>query len=216
MSQHSKALAVLGFGLALALSGLGVTRQVVALTGEADAHRLNQAILDYVAEKNPRAPIRAFKQFPAVLLAEARQTNLDHCLILAQAEVESQFHHDIVGTSGEIGLFQVLPSTAALLEPIVGRFRRPVLAAGHRDLGELGDPVASTRFAMAYMRDILARKQNIRDALIEYNGGPGGRHDGYYRQVMGTYVEILGNPDLRCQGRNLPHPAPRPPMAARA
>jgi soluble lytic murein transglycosylase-like protein len=214
MRQHSKGLAILGLGLALVLS-VGVARQVVALTGEADAQRLNQAILDYVAEKNPRAPIRAFRQFPTVLLAEARETNLDHCLVLAQAEVESQFRHDIVGTSGEIGLFQVLPSTAALFEPIVGQFRRPVLAPGRRDLGELGDPVASTRFAMAYMRDILTRKPNLREALTEYNGGPGGRHDAYYRQVMGTYVEILGHPDLRCQGRSLPHPAAWPERATR-
>ncbi|MBI1847475.1 MAG: lytic transglycosylase domain-containing protein [Candidatus Rokubacteria bacterium] len=221
MSQHSRALAVLTFGLAVALSGLLVTKQVVAVTGEAESQRLHQAILDHVAEKNPQAPMKAFKGFPAVLLAEARHADLDHCLVLAQAEVESQFREDAVGRSGEIGLFQMLPSTAALLEPTLGPFRRPVMTRGRRDLGELGDPVVSTRFAMAHMRDILARKPNVKDALIEYNGGPGGRRDGYYRQVMGTYVEVLANPDLRCQGRPIvarggPDTAPAPPFARSA
>jgi hypothetical protein len=41
---------------------------------------------------------------------------------------------------------------------------------------------------MAYLRDIMTRRANIKDALTEYNGGPAGRHPAYYRMVMGTYV----------------------------
>src|SRR5215475_13115368 len=123
MSQQSRALAILAFGVAIAISGLALTRQVMAVAGEADAERLNRAILDYIALKNPQAPIRAFRGFPEVLVIEAQRSNLDHCLVLAQAEVESDFRHDAVGAAGEIGLFQILPSTAALFEPTVGRFR---------------------------------------------------------------------------------------------
>jgi soluble lytic murein transglycosylase-like protein len=207
MSQHSKALAILSLGFAIALGGLVLARQVVAVTGEADTQRLHRAILAYVAEKNPQAPIRAFQKFPEVLLAEARLTNIDHCLALAQAEVESEFRHDALGSAGEVGLFQILPSTAALFESSVGKFRRPVVTKAQRDLGDLSDPPTSTRFAMAYLRDILARKPNIKDALTEYNGGPGGRHPYYYRMVMGTYVEILERPELRCRFQ----PAPKQP-----
>ena len=32
---------------------------------------------------------------------------------------------DAVGSAGEIGLYQMLPSTAAVMEPVVGKFRRP-------------------------------------------------------------------------------------------
>jgi soluble lytic murein transglycosylase-like protein len=214
LSRHSKALAILTLSIAVAVGGLVLTRQVIAVAGEADAERLNRSILDYIAQKNPQAPIRAFQRFPEALVAEAQKSNLDHCLVLAQAEVESEFRHDAVGAAGEIGLFQILPSTAAIMEPVVGPFRRPAGvklvrdAKSARDLGDLADPVVSTRFAMAYLRDIMTRKSNVRDALTEYNGGPAGRHPHYYRMVMGTYVEILERADLRCRFRETPKPSP--------
>src|SRR6266852_7903075 len=149
MSRHSKALAVLTFAVAVAVGGFILTRQVIAVAGEADAEKLNRAILEYIAEKNPRAPIKAFQKLPDVLLAEAERANIDHCLVLAQAEVESEFRHDAVGSAGEVGLFQMLPSTAALFESTVGPFRRPAITKAGRDLGDLAEPTVSTRFAMA-------------------------------------------------------------------
>jgi len=207
MRRHSKALVVLTLAVAVGVGGLILTRQVIAVAGEADAERLNRAILEYIAERNPQAPIKAFQKLPEVLLAEAQRANVDHCLALAQAEVESEFRHDAVGRAGEVGLFQMLPSTAALFESIVGPFRRPVLK-GHRDLGDLADPRVSTRFAMAYLRDIMSRKPNIKDALTEYNGGPTGRHPHYYRMVMGAYVEVLERTELRCRFQPAPKRVP--------
>jgi len=207
--NHSKALAILSLGVAVLVAGLGLTQRVIAAAGEADAQKLRSAILDYIAQRNPQAPIKAFQRFPDVLLAESQRSNLDHCLVLAQADVESEFHQDAVGSAGEVGLFQMLPSTAALIEPIVGTpFRRPVLTKERRDLGDLADPIVSTHYAMAYLRDILSRKPNIREALTEYNGGPAGRHPAYYRMVMGTYVEVLEHPELRCRFREMPKPQP--------
>src|SRR6266480_4210778 len=116
MHRHSKALVVLTLAVAVAVGGLILTRQAIAVAGEADAERLNRAILMYIAEKNPQAPIKAFQGFPEILVAEAQRSNLDHCMSLAQAEVESEFRYDAVGSAGEIGLFQTLPSTAALFE----------------------------------------------------------------------------------------------------
>ncbi len=214
MSRGSQALAILTLASAVAVGGVVLSRQVTAVAGEADAERLNRAILTYIAEKNPRAPIKAFQHFPETLVAESQRTNIDHCLALAQAEVESEFRHDAVGGSGEIGLFQMLPSTAAHFEAVVGRFRRPVLK-GQRDLGDLADPRVSTRFAMAYMRDILGRKPNIKDALTEYNGGPSGRRPRYYRMVMGAYVEVLERPELRCRFQPAPKQAPVLALVAR-
>jgi soluble lytic murein transglycosylase-like protein len=202
MSRHSKALAALTLGVAIVMSGLVVTRHVTAVAEQADRERLNRVILEYIAEKNPQAPIRAFRRFPDVLRAEAQRTNIDHCLALVQAEVESEFRQDMVGAAGEVGIYQILPSTAALLEPVVGRFRRPNITRTSRDLGDLADPVVSTRFAMAYLRDIMTRRPTLRDALTEYNGGPAGRHLAYYRAVMGAYVEILDREELGCRYHN--------------
>jgi soluble lytic murein transglycosylase-like protein len=194
----------------IVLGGVMLTREVLAVAGEVNQERLNRAILAYIAEKNPVAPIKAFQGFPEVLFAETGRAKIDHCLALAQAEVESDFRHDAVGGAGEVGLFQTLPSTAALFESKVGPFKRPALK-GQRDLGDLAIPTVSTQFAMAYLRDIMTRKPNIKDALTEYNGGPAGRHPHYYRMVMGTYVEILERSDLKC--RYQPAPA-RPPVMA--
>ena len=214
--NHSKALAMLTLGIAVVLTGLILTRQVIAMASEADAERLQRAILGYVAEKNPQAPIRAFHRFPEVLIAEAQRTNIDHCLALAQADIESEFKHDAVGAAGEIGLFQILPSTAEILERVAGKFRRPNLNRTPRDLGDLADPVVSTRFAMTYLRDILARRSNLREALTEYNGGPNGRQPHYYRVVMGAYVEVLERPELRCRFREAPRQPPILTLLTRA
>ena len=212
MSQHSRLFAGLVLGAALVVTGLAVTRQVIAVVREAETERLNREILNFVAAKNPQASIKAFQGFPQTLVAEAQRTNIDHCLGLALAEVESEFRHDVVGSAGAVGLFQILPSTAALFESSVGPFRRPNITTARRDLGDLADPTVSTRFAMAYLRDIMSRKPAIRDVLTEYNGGPAGRHLQYYRLVMGAYVEILERADLRCRYREVPK-APTPLLA---
>jgi soluble lytic murein transglycosylase-like protein len=201
----SRAIAILTIVVAVVTGGLGLTRHVMAVAAEVDAERFSRVILDYVAQKNPRAPISAFRRFPETLMAEAQRSNIDHCLALAQAEVESEFKHDAVGSAGEIGLFQIKPSTAALLEPIAGKFARPAA----NKLGDLADPAISTRFAMAYLRDIMTRKASIKDALTEYNGGPLGRHPHYYRMVMGAYVEVLERPELRCRFREVPKTPPQ-------
>jgi len=211
-----KIMAILALAVLVSLGGVVVTRHMIAVAGEMDAERLNRSILDYIALKNPRAPISAFRRFPEVLLAEAQRTNLDHCLALAQAEVESEFKQDAVGSAGEIGLFQIKPSTAALLEPLAGKFKRPVMTGTTRELGDLADPAVSARFAMAYLRDIMTRKPNIKDALTEYNGGPLGRHPHYYRMVMGAYVEVLERQELRCRFREVPKQMPLLTRLARA
>ena len=203
-----KVLAILTLAVAVAFGGLSLTRHMIAVAGEADTERLNRSILEYVAQKNPQAPISAFRRFPETLVREAQLSNLDHCLVLAQAEVESEFKHDAVGAAGEIGLFQIKPSTAAILEPAAGPFKRPAPTytqkGASKELGDLADPVVSTHFAMTYLRDIMTRRQNIREALTEYNGGPSGRHPHYYRMVMGAYVEVLERQELRCRFREMP------------
>jgi soluble lytic murein transglycosylase-like protein len=203
-----RTVVILAVGVAVASAGLILTRHMIAVAGEMDAEKLNRSILEYIAQKNPRAPLGAFQRFPEVLMAESARSNIDHCLALAQAEVESEFKQDAVGAAGEIGIFQIKPTTAAIFEPLAGAFKRPVLTGANKDLGDLADPVVSTRFAMAYLRDIMTRRSNVKDALTEYNGGPAGRHPHYYRMVMGTYVEVLERQDLRCRFRETPKPMP--------
>ena len=182
---------------------------VIVAAPEPENHRVHEHILAYVAERNPGAWMRAFRDYPAVVMEEAARTGIDHCLALAQAQAESDFRPHAVGAAGEIGLYQIMPSTAAIFEPTLGTLRKPVFRRYEYELGDLADPIVSTRFAMAYLRDILARKPTLREALTEYNGGPRGRQPHYYRIVMATYVEILERPELGCQVRER---RPRPQL----
>jgi soluble lytic murein transglycosylase-like protein len=197
------------FGFAGTISGLERDEPGAVVAVSESEKELHRHILDYIVERNPDASLKRFRNYPAVVIAEAARTGIDHCLALAQAQAESNFRPDAVGSAGEIGLYQILPSTAELLVPLAGSFRRPSVRRLERDLGDLADPVVSTRFAMAYLRDILARKPTVRAALIEYNGGPRYRQPHYYRTVMATYVEILERPSLGCRFREAPAPNPR-------
>jgi hypothetical protein len=196
------------FGYVGAVGGLEWRRQLRGV--DAGSAHLHQSILVYINERNPGAPRDRFRDFPALVVAESSRTGIDHCLALAQAQTESDFRHDAVGAAGEIGLYQIMPATAAIMEPVVGRFRHPVprRTGGYQDLGDLADPRLSTRIAMAYLRDILARKPSLRAALTEYNGGPRHRDPLYYRTVMAAYVDLLERPELQCRFREMPTPKP--------
>ena len=202
-SQADSAPGYTPFGIERALVVKPTTRAdiVIVSPSEPETDRLHKSILAYVSERNPSASPRVFRNYPAVLIDEAARTNIDHCLALAQAQTESDFRPDAVGAAGEIGLYQIMPSTAGIFEPALGKLRKPSIRKYERDLGDLADPVISTRFAMAYLRDILVRKPAMRDALTEYNGGPRGRQPHYYRTVMANYVEILERPELGCRFR---------------
>jgi soluble lytic murein transglycosylase-like protein len=147
------------------------------------------AILDYIALRNPDAPLDRLDGFPGELLAVSREVGLDHCLALAQAEVESSFWPDAVGTAGEVGLYQILPSTA--------------ISLGHRS-AELFDPQLNTRVALTYFSDILARRPALRDALAEYNGGPRNRSPYYALTILETYARVLRHADLACEPQRNP------------
>lgn len=204
MCRRSHVFVVAAMGIGLLVAGLVFARHVIAVAWEEDADRLNRAILQYVLSKNAEAPVEIFRYYPEVLIAETRRTNIDHCLGLAQAEVESEFKPHAVGAAGEIGLYQILPSTAVVMEPVAGRFKRPVYSKGRLNLGDLANPLVNTHFAMAYLRDIMTRKPSVKAALTEYNGGPAGRHYHYYQRVMSTYVEMLENAELRCRFQPVP------------
>src|SRR5262245_66077637 len=101
MRRLNRVLASLTLVGAIALGGVVLTCQVLAVAYEANSERLGRAVLAYIAEKNPNDRIKAFQNYPEVLFAESERTQSDHCMALAQAEVESEFKHDAVGAAGE-------------------------------------------------------------------------------------------------------------------
>lgn len=156
---------------------------------DAPHQQRRDAILDYIALANPDAPIHKLDGFPGALVAISREVGLDHCFALAQAEVESRFSPDAVGSAGEIGLYQVLPSTATQF----GRGR-----------ADLFDPHINTRVALTYFSDILVRRPALRDALAEYNGGPRNRSPYYALTILENYARVLRHPELACEPQRNP------------
>ena len=87
--------------------------------------------------------------------AAAIRAGVDPALALAVARRESSLNPLAIGKSGEIGLFQLMPSTAA-------------------DLGvNPWDTAQNIAGGVSYLREMFDRFGNWTTALVAYNAGPG-------------------------------------------
>jgi Transglycosylase SLT domain len=112
-------------------------------------------------ETNVPRPCSAFPRFCELIKQEAERTGLDPALIDAVIKVESDYRPDTIGAAGEIGLMQVLPSTARLL------------GFDGTDQ-ELAEPATNIRLGVTY----LAKAWNLAQgdlcrALMKYRAGHG-------------------------------------------
>lgn len=119
------------------------------------------------------------------VVREASQRGVDPWLVVSVIKVESDFNPDEVGSSGEIGLMQVLPGTARLVA-------RNVFGIDGFDPALLFDPDWNIRIAVAYLADRLrAYRGDAAMALTSYNAGDGvTRPNAYARAVLGWYARI--------------------------
>lgn len=109
-----------------------------------DGTDLRPYILDAVAAAlPPRFETRAFDIARAVIV-EANHHGLDPMFLLAVIKTESKFDLEARGSHGEIGLMQVLPSTAAWLAP----------QAGVPNGFDLTDPAVNIRLGATYFAQL--------------------------------------------------------------
>ena len=93
------------------------------------------------------------------MLYYGREQRVEPALIAAVMTVESNGRADAVGSSGEIGLMQILPSTAVWFGKITAQ--------------ELRDPATNIQFGAAYLGYCIDRKGgNVPAGIAGYNGGP--------------------------------------------
>jgi soluble lytic murein transglycosylase-like protein len=101
--------------------------------------------------------------------------------------VESEFRSRAVSSMGAVGLTQVMPSTAQILQPGIER-------------AQLFDRDTNLRLGFRYLNEMLRQyKGDLRLALLAYNRGPGrvdeilrGGGDpsnGYASKVLGRQSE---------------------------
>jgi len=100
---------------------------------------------------------RAF--FMAQVMQEAAQAGVPPELADAVAMVETGYRPNAIGSSGEVGIMQILPATAASL-------------GFHGSLGELFEPSINIHLAVQYLSRAWALSDgNVCRALMKYRAG---------------------------------------------
>ena len=136
---------------------------------------MEQKITALIVERNPQATIREFSGFPRTLLEVSQAADIDFRIILAIADKESQFNPGAIGKSGEIGLMQLMPSTAELVVKRLGLdYTPPEMGKNgtYASLGSLADPKFNVRVGTAYLRWQITRYGFNATALRAYNRNP--------------------------------------------
>ena len=102
-------------------------------------------------------------EYRAIVRGHARNYRLEPALLAAVIYTESKFQADAKSTSGAIGLMQLLPSTADGIALHTGgtNFRR----------ADLYNPEINVRYGAWYLRHLLDKYDDERDALAAYNAG---------------------------------------------
>lgn len=136
---------------------------------------MEQKITALIVERNPQATIREFAGFPHTLLEVSQAADIDFRIVLAIADKESQFNPGAIGKSGEIGLMQLMPSTAELVVKRLGlEYTPPAMGknGAYVSLGSLADPKFNVRVGTAYLRWQINRYGFNATALRAYNRNP--------------------------------------------
>lgn len=152
------------------------------------------------------------------IVAAAQSAGIDPKLAIEVANAESGMNPNTPdGTSGEIGIFQIMPATGAALGFTVGQLR---------------DPLQNIQAGVTLLRQLLAKYQDPAATLAAYNCGPGctdaalarygsdwfshipGRTQAYINKILGNvqtqYAASVGPIPVPATFASMPALAPAP------
>lgn len=136
------------------------------------------------------------ERFRMLVVEAAHRHEVDPRLIASVITVESRWEPDAVGSYGELGLMQILPSTGAWLARVKGL-----------QTYVLSDPATSVELGTTYLAMLIEEYGSPQRALAAYNGGPRAAESWetnmYMRRVMKVY-------DRRPPAPEGPHTEPGP------
>ena len=155
--------------------------KVRAREGELELTRLELARLNQIVDNSRRYKVSA--DLAESIYDIALSEGIDPKVAFALVNVESEFYHKAVSPKGAVGLTQVMPATARLLQPGVA-------------YSDLFNHETNLRLGFRYLRDMIAYYDgDINLALTAYNRGPGtvdkirkkggDPNNGYARAVIG-------------------------------
>jgi soluble lytic murein transglycosylase-like protein len=128
------------------------------------------------------------------IIEEATAAGIDPELAFRLVRVESRFHSRARSHRGALGLAQLMPSTARMMDRSL------------RTEAQILEPRTNLRLGFRYLRHMIERYDDVRLGLLAYNRGPGtvdrvlrnGRNpeNGYSRMVLGAGVNRYRGPGL--------------------
>jgi soluble lytic murein transglycosylase len=124
-----------------------------------------------------RYPLR----YEHIVRGHSENYRLEPALVAAMIYQESKFDADAESDSGAIGLMQLLPETAEGIATRTGGSRFEV--------DDLYDPELNVRYGCWYLRHLLDKYGDERDALAAYNGGQGNVDRGVVFPETEHYVD---------------------------
>ena len=107
--------------------------------------------------------IRYPLHYEQIVRGHARNYNLDPALLAAVIYQESKFRADAKSSSGAIGLMQLRPQTAEGIAIRTG--------GTHFRVSDLYNPEINVRYGSWYLRHLLDKYGDERDAFAVYNAG---------------------------------------------
>ena len=107
--------------------------------------------------------IRYPLHYEQIVRGHARNYNLDPALLAAVIYQESKFRADAKSSSGAIGLMQLRPQTAEGIAIRTG--------GTHFQVSDLYNPEINVRYGSWYLRHLLDKYGDEKDALAAYNAG---------------------------------------------
>jgi soluble lytic murein transglycosylase-like protein len=136
----------------------------VSLEAQADPRAAHGGVAEKLALQKANAPVLAATSYDALLaLIEREATAAGVPAEVAEAvmHTESGFNANVVGKDGEIGLMQVLPSTARMM-------------GFSGSLAELAKPETNVRYGVAYLaRSWRLAGGDLCTAVMKYRAGHG-------------------------------------------
>ena len=122
-------------------------------------------------------------EFPLLYYEEANRVaekyGLDPLLVMAMIKVESNFNPSALSSAGAVGLLQVMPETLSWMnEKSSKNFA-------------LSPPASNIEAGIFYLKYLIRKFGNLKDALMAYNVGPSAHIQGKNKEASMKYIKRI-------------------------